>query len=335
MLHRNMLRSHAIFARSTCSSPRSIAVIGSQTASGRVFVRNMQQAGFPASCTSSTTRPRSKLRPDLGIVATDDAAAWPRCAGRAGRPAAILATPAPGGPPVPRARTRRVRRHRSRRRAERVARPPAGPAGQARAGLALGRAVPHACWTGRSRTASASATSSAPAARRNRLRRHAGHPVPRARHRRHPARHPHASATAARFLSAARAAARLRPVVAIHAGGRQHDPSGRSRPRVRGGAAPGRRAAGDDDGRAAGRRRDADPRPPAAQRDADDRHQRGRPRPAGGRPGGARRHPARRAGRRRAGRRCSAQPAAAADRSRAMVWTGDGRSRPGSPKPSP
>ena len=118
------------------------------------------------------------------------------------------------------------------------------PKGRLGAGVAIGRPVPRGAGLGASRTASGSATSSASAATRISASawcwtgsRAIPAPAPilldirRIKNRR-------------AFLSAARAASRLRPVVAIRAGGRLLDPLGRRRPRAGGGAAPRRRAVG-------------------------------------------------------------------------------------------
>ena len=91
------------------------------------------------------------------------------------------------------------------------------------------------------------------------------------------------------FLSAARAAARLRPMVAIRAGGLLLDPTGDADAALSRGAAALRRAGGAAAGGSAGGGGNPHPRPAGARRGAGHRHQRHRSRPAGRRRGAARR----------------------------------------------
>ena len=97
------------------------------------------------------------------------------------------------------------------------------------------------------------------------------------------------------FLSAARAASRLRPVVALRPGGVLADPSGAVGTRLRGGAAAGGRALRRQPRGPAGGSRNPRPRPAGSQRGAEHRHQRDQRRTDGGGCGAARRTAAARA----------------------------------------
>ncbi len=228
MLHRNMLRKPRHLRPEFLFRPRSVAVIGSQTAFGSLFVRNLQEGGFAGELHLADDPEGLSATPDLGVIATETIQPGLDALAARGVPAAILATNGPWRPTscrvlgpgafgiiVPGAGLNVSSGHLP-------ARP--GKLALVTPSAALCRSVldwaepngvgfSHIVGTGAEADIDAATIldflSREPATGAILL------DIRTIRDRR-------------AFLSAARAAARQRPIVAIRAGARQHDPSGRS-----------------------------------------------------------------------------------------------------------